>query len=190
MQDDSTDMDIPLSATYRPSSTVAGASKVRRALSQGTRHNTNFFQDKGKGVDRPQPSKERPRPTEKENKPIDDSLFSAPSSPEPPLSQLPPTPDPKGKAAQLPRIHIPPNPLSVPGPATASPQLPPAGPSKHIPSHRAREMNPRVQMMPMQGMIEDSARARRQLRMYASTKPVTNAARKLTTRATFSEIPC
>ena len=42
----------------------------------------------------------------------------------------------------------------------------------------------------MHGMIDDIASARRHDRTYARTKPVTKAARKLTTSATFSEVPC
>jgi hypothetical protein len=44
--------------------------------------------------------------------------------------------------------------------------------------------------MTMQGRMDESARARRQLRIYANKKPVTNADKKLTTNATFSEMPC
>ena len=42
----------------------------------------------------------------------------------------------------------------------------------------------------MQGKIEDIARASRQFLMNAKIKPVTNAAKKQTTRATFSDKPC
>ena len=45
-------------------------------------------------------------------------------------------------------------------------------------------------VMAIQGRIDDRARARRHDLEYARTKPVTNAARKLTTRATFSDVPC
>lgn len=44
-------------------------------------------------------------------------------------------------------------------------------------------------VMAMHGMMEVRARARRQLRMYARMKPVKKAPRKLTTKATFSEVP-
>ena len=45
-------------------------------------------------------------------------------------------------------------------------------------------------VMAMHGMMDDIARARRHDRTYARTKPVTKAARKLPTSATFSEVPC
>lgn len=48
----------------------------------------------------------------------------------------------------------------------------------------------RAPVMPIQGKIDERARASLHDRTYARTKPVTKAARKLTTRATFSEIPC
>ena len=44
-------------------------------------------------------------------------------------------------------------------------------------------------VMAMHGMMEVRARARRQLRMYARMKPVKKAPRKLTTKATFSDVP-
>jgi hypothetical protein len=44
-------------------------------------------------------------------------------------------------------------------------------------------------VMAMQGKMEDKARASRQFLAYAKTKPVTNAAKKLTTRGTFSDNP-
>ena len=45
-------------------------------------------------------------------------------------------------------------------------------------------------VIPMQGKIEEIARASRQERMYATIKPVKNADKKDTTMATFSDIPC
>jgi hypothetical protein len=42
----------------------------------------------------------------------------------------------------------------------------------------------------MQGRMELMARASRQFLTNAKTKPVTNAEKKLTTRATFSDKPC
>jgi len=42
----------------------------------------------------------------------------------------------------------------------------------------------------MQGTMELKARASRQFLIYAKTKPVTNAEKKLTTIATFSDKPC
>ena len=42
----------------------------------------------------------------------------------------------------------------------------------------------------MEGKMELMARASRQFLLYAKTKPVTNAEKKLTTRGTFSDIPC
>ena len=41
----------------------------------------------------------------------------------------------------------------------------------------------------MQGNMADMARANRQFLAYAKMKPVKNAERKLTTRATFSDMP-
>jgi hypothetical protein len=45
-------------------------------------------------------------------------------------------------------------------------------------------------VIPMQGKIEDIARASRHDRMYAKMKPVKKADIKLTHIATFSEVPC
>jgi hypothetical protein len=43
--------------------------------------------------------------------------------------------------------------------------------------------------IPMQGNMDDRARANRQFLEYAKMKPVKNAAVKLTARATFSDMP-
>ena len=113
-------------------------------------------QQKGKEVTRPQSrpsatSASQAKPSEKSDSVLgsSDSLFSAPPSPDTPLKhQTLPEQEPKSKTAALPKLNIPTD--SDLAQSATTPQLPSAGPSKPLPSHRDRQMNPRVQMMPMQ----------------------------------------